>query len=384
MVIRRVLLMIFSITLMICAISLNVHAEGNGQIEFDEEYKEMLDGLPDEIAELLPEKLFSGEMNDIVEGAKELSSFDYIVNAVLEYLGFALKDAVKLLASLLGILILAAIMNTVKTSFSSSAVSDTFSMTASCAVFLTAVVAQYNIIRSVSVFFSRLLGLVNTMIPLLGVLYAMGGNVAGAVVNHSSLAIFMTVVQNLCAGTAMPVAGICMALSAVNALAPGIGIGGLSSFFKKTYTSALALTMTIFTTVMGAQSLLASKADSLAGKAVKFAVGNMVPLVGSAIAGTLGTVSSGVEYIRSGVGVIGVVVIILLLMPTLLTLLVTKYAFSLASAAADILGCGAEGRMISELSGINGFLMASACICAVTLIFIVTIFAKCATATAAL
>ena len=140
------------------------------------------------------------------------------------------------------------------------------------------------------------------------------------------------------------------------------------------------MTMMVFTTVMAAQSLLASKADNLAGRAAKFALGNMIPLVGSALAGTLGTVSTSVEYIRAVVGVIGVIVIVLILLPTLITLLVTKYVFSLASGAADIIGCSAEGRMISELSGINSFLMASACICSVVLIFMLTIFAKCSAA----
>ena len=49
-------------------------------------------------------------------------------------------------------------------------------------------------------------------------------------------------------------------------------------------------------------------------------------------------------------------------------------------SAADILGCSREGKIIGELSGINGFLLASACICSVTFIFMLTIFAKCSAA----
>lgn len=381
--VKKITVSFVTVVLLLFMTEPNIFAAESETIPFGDEYKEMLDSIPDDIAELLPEKLFSENTDDIVDGAREATSFSYIMNTVLEYLGLELKSAVKLLATLIGILLLAAVLNTVKTSFSSSSVSEAFSVCTTSAVFLTAIVSQFKIISSVSEFFSRISVLVNSMIPLMGALYAMGGNITGAVVGHSSLMIFMTLVENLCAGTALPVAGICISFSAVGALAPGLGIGGLSAFFRKTYTTALSFTMTVFTTVMAAQSLLASKADNLAGKAAKFAIGNMVPLVGSAIAGTLGTVATSVEYIRAGVGVIGVVVIILLLLPTLLTLLVTKYAFSLASGAADILGCGTEGRLISELSGINGFLMASACICSVTLIFILTVFAKCSAAAVA-
>ena len=382
--VRKTVIAFLTTVIAVCSFSCLIYAEGNETLPYREEYENMLDSIPDDIADLLPEKIFSDDPDDIVEGAREATSFYYIINTALEYLGLELKSAVKLLATLIGILLLAAVLNTVKGSFSSSAVSEAFSVCATCAVFLTAIIAQFSIISSVSDFFSRISTLVNSMIPLMGALYAMGGNITGAVAGHSSLVIFMTIVENLCAGTALPIAGICISFSAVNALAPGMGIGGLSSFFRKTYTTALSFVMTVFTTVMAAQSLLASKTDNLIGKAAKVAVGNMVPLVGSAIAGTLGTVAMSVEYIRAGVGVVGVVIIILLLIPTLLTLLVTKYVYSLASGMADILGCSAEGRLISELSGINGFLLASACICSVTLIFILTAFAKCSAAAVAL
>ena len=377
---RRGMITLLAIICAALLLATSVCADSGEELPFAEEYKEMLDALPEDIADLLPEKLFSDKVGDLVDGAREVTDFWYIVNLVLRYLGLELKSAIRLLAALMGIILLAATLNAVKTSFSSSGVSEAFSMCSACAVFLTAVTAQFNLVSSVSEFFGRITVLVNSMLPLMGALYAMGGNVTGAVVNHSSLMIFMTIVENLCAGTAMPAAGICMAFSAVNALSPNMGIGGISSFFKKIYTGALTLTMTVFTTVMAAQSLLASKADSLAGRAAKFAIGNMIPLVGSALAGTLGTVVTSVEYIRAGVGVVGVIVVILLLLPTLLTLLVTKYVFSIASGGAELLGCGAEGKMIAELSGINGFLMASACICSVVIIFILTIFAKCAAA----
>ena len=382
MVVKKILRLAVAMLAAVLMLSAYVSAEDTTEekIEFNEEYRDMLDALPEDIAQLLPEKLYSDNASDIVEGAKEVVSFGYIVRIMLEYLGLELASALKILATLIGRLVLAATLNALKASFSSVAVSEAFSICASCAVFLTAVASQYSIIESVVQFFKRLSVFVNAMIPLMSVLYAMGGNVAGAVVNHSSLMIFMTILENLCAATVMPVAGICIAFSAAGALAPNMGLGGLSGLFKKMYTNALTFTMTVFTTVMAAQSLLASKADGIAGKAAKFAVGNLVPLVGSALAGTLGTVSTSIEYIRSGVGVVGIVVIILMLLPTLLTLLVTKYVFSLAAGAADILGCGSEKKIISEMAGVNGFLMASACICSVTLIFMLTIFAKCSAA----
>ena len=238
----------------------------------------------------------------------------------------------------------------------------------------------YGIVSSVGDFFNRLCMFANAFLPLGGALYAMGGNVARAVVHHSSLTIFVTVVENLCGKTVVPVAGVCIAFSAANAVAPEIGLGGMALFFKKSYTTVLGLLMTIFVTVMGSQSLLASRSDSLSGKAAKFAVGNLIPTVGSSLSGTLGTVGTGIEYIRAAVGTVGIATILLMLLPTLITLLLTKLVFSILSGAAEILGCTAEKKLISELAAINGFLLASAAVCSVCFIFILAIFARCASA----
>jgi stage III sporulation protein AE len=208
----------------------------------------------------------------------------------------------------------------------------------------------------------------------------MGGNVAGAVVHHSSLMIFITIIENFCTKSALPVAGICMSLSAVSSVLPDVNVGSLLKAFKKSYTQALGFFMTIFVTVIGAQSLLAGKSDTLAGKAAKFAVSNLIPTVGAALSGTLGTVAASVEYIRASIGIVGIMAVILMLIPTLITLLLTRLVFFLLEGAADILGASNEKRILSELSSINGFLLALASISSVSLIFIIAIFAKCSSA----
>lgn len=376
--VKRVMLTVTLVCILLLFMSLPISAEES--IGCADEYFDMLDALPDDIAELLPDKLFSDKASDIGEGASEAVSFGYVIDVVARHLGLELKGALKLLAAILGLLILSSLMNSVKTSFSSSGISDAFSVITSCAVLLTAFASEYTIVRSVAVFFERLCLFVNSILPLTATLYAMGGNVASAVVHHSSLMIFIALIENFCAKSAMPVAGICMSLSTVGAVAPDINIGSVSKLFKKTYTQILGFMMTLFVAVMGGQSLLAGKTDTLAGRAAKFAVSNLIPTVGSALSGTLGTVAASVEYIRASIGIIGIVAVILMLIPTLVTLLVTKFTFAILECAADLLGCTAEKKILDELSAINGFLLSLAAIASVSFIFVMTIFAKCSSA----
>ena len=377
MVKRTVCIVMFSI-LTFVLLSANVFAEE--QMECADEYKEMLDSLPSDVAELLPDKLFSDSLTDLSDGAGEVMSFSYILNIFAEYIGLKAKSVLKLFASILGILILSSLINSYKSSFSSEGVSSFFSMMSTGALILTAFASEYEVISSVSAFFSRLTVFANSLLPLSAALYAMGGNVAGAVVHHSSLMIFLEIVEGFCTNSAMPIASICMSLASVSAIAPEINLGSLTSLFKKGYTQILGLLMTAFVAVMGGQSLLAGKTDTLSGKALKLAVGNLIPTVGGALSGSLGTVAASVEYIRATVGIVGIAVVIIMIAPTLVTLVLTKLSFGILSGAAELLGCDAEKKIISELASINGFLLSLAAITSVCLIFIITIFVKCSSA----
>ena len=377
--VKRSAVFLLAVFIVTWLITLPVFAD-NDEEDYIEEYQNMLDALPKEAKELFPSEIFSENAEDIAKGAERITDFGYIINTVLSAIGLELNAAMKLFATLMGIIILSAVMNAVKSSFRSSGVSEIFSVCSTVGVFIVVISTQYSIISSVSDFFSRICTFANAMLPLMGALYAMGGNVASAVANHSSLMIFMSIVENFCAKTVLPVSGVCVSFAAATSLFSEISLGGLASSFKKLYTNTLTFIMIAFGTVMAAQNLLASKTDNLAGKTAKFAVGNLIPVVGSAIAGTLGTVSTSIEYIRSSVGVIGIMAVSLMLLPTIATLLMTKLVLSLASGAAEILGCSKEAKLIGEMSGINGFLLAASCICSVAFVFMLTLFAKCTSA----
>ena len=376
--VKRSAVFLLAASVVICLFTLSVFADNDGESYIDE-YQNMLDAIPEEVAELFPSELFSSNTEDISDGAKRLTDFAYIINAVFSVLGLELNASLKLFATLMGILVLSAVMNALKSSFRSTGVSEVFSICSSAGIFLAVISTQYSIISSVSGFFSRICTFANAMLPLMGALYAMGGNVSSAVANHSSLMIFMSIVENFCAKTVLPISGVCIAFAAAS-LFSDVSLGGLAASFKKLYTNTLTFIMIVFGTVMAAQNLLASKADNLAGKTAKFAVGNLIPIVGSALAGTLGTISTSIEYIRSSVGVIGIMAVALMLLPTVVTLLITKLVISMASGAAEILGCHKEAKIIGEMSGINGFLLAASCICSVAFIFMLTLFAKCSSA----
>lgn len=351
-------------------------SDGVGYEDIKNEYEQMLDGIPDDIAEILPDGLFSEDISDIYAAAGEMSSFSYFVRNLLRFIGIDLGGTVRLFVCLLGILLLSALLRNLRGTVGTPALDGAVSFCTTAALLSAILAVQYDGMRSVVDFLGRLDILATSSLPLMGALYAMGGNVAAAAANNSAMVLFLTVCETLCSHSVVPVTVLCLAFALAAALSPGVDMKGISSFIKKAFTFIISFVMTLLLTVLAAQSTLAAAGDGIAAKSAKFIAGNFIPVVGGAVGESLKTVAGSIRYIRTSVGVSGIVIILLLLLPTLIRVLLTRIAFMTAGTAAKMLGCGEEASLLGELTNIYGYFLAVICSASVMFIFALTILAR--------
>lgn len=349
---------------------------------FADAYSSFTEGIPDDVAALLPEGVFSDNVDEVAKGAEEVSGFRWLVNTILTLFGAELDGAVALFGRLLSVLIVAALVGTVKSAIGSEALARAVELCGSCAVVGTLLSLVGESVTAVGVFFDRLSVLVNGMIPLTGVLYAMGGNVRTAVVSGGGMMIFLNIVENLCAATLAPVAGVCIAIAVADTFFGGGKLRGLGNFVKKVYTYFLGTVMLLLTFTLSVQTSLSASADGVAMKSAKMLAGRAIPVVGSSVGDTLRTVAGSVVYLKSTVGAVGVAAVALVLLPPLVTVVLYRLGLIAASACADLLGCTAEGKLLEAFVTVYGYLLAVMCICAVTTVFLLTLFVKCSVALA--
>ena len=117
-------------------------------------------------------------------------------------------------------------------------------------------------------------------------------------------------------------------------------------------------------------------------RSMKFAAGNVIPIVGGSVGELFRSVSASVGYMRSAVGICGVLLLLLLMLPTLVELILARATWQICSFFAEILGCDGEKRLLDEFASINGYLIAAVAICSSVLFLTFTIFTHCATALA--
>lgn len=372
---RRKILATSLMVLMLCCFPTCMSVSALEYGEVAEQYEQMLDGISPELAEQLPDGLFSEDLQEIYGAAEQMTSFDYVWGRVIDYVSGGLDDAARLLVSLMGLLVLCALMKTVKSFLRSPSLASALGFCTTGASVTAIIALQYGRLGCVTEYLGALNLFATSTIPLMGVLYAMGGNVAGAAVSNSSMMLFLAVCENVCNRTVIPVTSLCICLAVAAALSPTVDMKGIAGAVKKGFSMLLGFVMTLLLAMLSAQSTLAAASDNMAARTAKYMAGSFIPVVGGAVGDTLKTVAAGIRFIRSSAGVAGIVIIILMLLPPLISVAVTRLVFMLSSTAARLLGCSDEAGLLGELTSIYGYLMAVICACSVMFIFALTLMA---------
>ncbi len=344
------------------------------------EYDELLEALPDDLQELLPQDLFSSDPADVAEGAGELTSASYLLEAVLSLVGLRIGNCARTLALVCALLLLCAICTSIKSTFRDERVGRAFSFLSTLAITAAIFSTGFESIRSVTDYFASLEKLTVVLIPLTGALYAMGGNVTAAVASSSGLSLFLLVLKEVVARTVVPFCGICLALALVRALDPSIRLGTLCDTIKKNYTTLLAFLMMLLSAMLASQTLLAAGSDSIAMRSAKFAAGSMIPVVGGSVAELLRTVSAGVGYLRGTVGICAVLLLLLTVLPTLIELLLVRLTWQICASFADLLGCDGEKKLLDEIASLSGYLITAVAITSSVVVLALSLLIRCASA----
>ena len=256
----------------------------------------------------------------------EALSVDKVISNVTGMLWESIKSPLKLLISLISVTLLCSIANVfadntsgnLKTVFSLVSVLACSTITVSAAS--DSLTAASKTLESGSVFLA-------SFIPAFAGILATSGHV-------SSAAMFNTVVS-------MSILGISLAGSVCGELK----LETLAQAVKKTVIWILGLIMTVFVALLAMQSFITVPSDNVGIKAARFTVSNGVPFIGGAVSDSLSVMYGGIGIIRNNFGVFGIITGGVLILPSIISVLCYKLAFSLAASFSDLFG-------ISQLTGL--------------------------------
>ncbi len=330
----------------------------------------IFDALPYELREYLPE----GAESFDPELTRESFTFGFFANVILKLISAAVNPAAKTFATLLGLTIVASVTGSLKGIFKSDGISSLFDFMSGLCIMLAMFSVTTGLFDSVSEYLTRLSVLVNAIIPVMTAMNVAGGNLGSAAVSANAMMLSLSFIQLLATSVMFPVLRICYGMSIASGLG-GVKLDGITKLIRGLLSWVLGIIAALIGCVMSFQNSIAARADSLSMRAVKFAASGAIPVVGSIAGDAVRTVAGSLTLVRTTVGWTGVILILLLTLPVIIEVLLTRLGVVLAETAANIIGCERERGLLSEISGLLGFLAAVSVISGLMFIYALTLFA---------
>ncbi len=336
-------------------------------------FGDFCESLPPEVADGLPDSFFSDDMSEISDAVDEMTSLGYIWSRLVDALSAGLEGATGMLASLIGTVLLFSVARSFTSGREGAIGVVDMAVSASLGAISVGIFAER--MAYLENYFTMLGGIMTGFVPLASGLMLSGGNIAGAGVANAGFLMWADMIELIANSGIIPGVSVCLAISLASSTGTAPDLSGISDMIKKTLSFLLGLSAVLMSSLLGAQSLLAARSDGASMRAARFVTGSMVPIVGGSVGDALKTLASGVSVLRATVGIGGVVAVGLLLLPTLVSVWLTGIAFSIAAAAARMLGSERQARLLRELGSLSGLMLSSAVIAAFLAMFSMAVFA---------
>lgn len=201
-------------------------------------------------------------------------------------------------------------------------------------------------------------GFAAALLPVTASLYTMGGNGAQAVAASGGLELFLSVTELVNAKLLLPLLSLGTALALVGLLPGNEYVSPAASIVKNWVCIGIAFVFSLVGYVFYFQSAVAVASDNLGYRAVRFASGTFIPVIGNAVGDSARTVFGAVSAVKASVGTLGLCTMLAYLLPPLVSVLLYRLALSFCALFARLCGLERQGRFIGELNSMLGACLA--------------------------
>ena len=338
-------------------------------LEEGEVLDDLLAALPPTVSAALGELTSS-------EGAATLVGAEYLPALAIDSLRGELRGSVQHLSRLLGIALLLAALARLRDALGDGAATRA----AECGIGVILILLLYRLTEAdmtrATATVQDMHRFANGLLPIFVSLFAAGGSTGTATAAAGGFTALAYLLQQVVAGALLPLLRVLLGFVMMTAVWRQGSLTGIYQALRQLYVTLLGFLSALLVASLAFQSTLAASADSLAAHSVRFAIGNLIPVVGGALGGTLRTLSATLSLLKNTVGAVAVAALLLLLLPTLIGLLLHRLLLSLAAAISTALGSETAGKILTDFRAIYDLAAATLAIGAVVFILIIGVLAR--------
>lgn len=339
---KRIFCFLFLLVLFFC---LPVHAfasqTASSEQDMQEYYREQFqksgaadlqESLPEDTRKILNQLGVDGSDWNSISSITPQNYFQKIVSIF----SGKLPTPLRVIASVIAVILLCALLNSMKLSFGEQPLGGVIGMVGTLCVCTLVVSPIVACISDAADMLKAASGFLLACVPVLVGIMAAAGQPVSAGSYHMLMVAAGDAVSVFSSNFLAPMMNIFLALSVVSAISPNINLGGLCAVLNKAIKWLMGLAMTLFTSLITMHSIVASAVDSTGSKTAKFIVSSFVPVVGNALGEALNTVNGCVKALKSGVGAFGLLAGLLIFLPVLAECLLWMLSLTVCSGISQV------------------------------------------------
>lgn len=301
-----------------------------------------------------------------VKGELEISWAE-IARTILKYLG----KEVTANFSLLGQIIILAVISAVLSIFHQSFSSKTISNTANILIFLIIsilILQAFQVAIQIGVdAIDSMVSFMQALLPILLSLLVSMGALTSAAIFHPLTLVIMTALSTAIKFIIFPMIFLSVVLNIVTRINQDFSLSRLAGLFKEISMGMLGLMFMLFIGGLLLQGGAAAITDSLSLRTAKYLTGTFVPVIGGIFSDAVDLIVTCSLIIKNALNFFGMIVIIIIIAYPIIKLIALIFIYKLASAIVQPI---ADARLVDILNDTgNSLIMIFLVVAAVSVMF---------------
>lgn len=327
---------IFAVFIVLLIISQTAYAEETDDYQdylnqYDFSFMEELDG---DTYDLLDELgLTNFDYNTLVNFT--VSDF---LKSIKDILKGAVQTPIEACIAIFVFIILSSFFQNLKSTMINDEMSSVFSTVSALVIAVVLAVKMKTTISLACTAISVCADFVFAFVPVFCIIVAASGNTVAAFSTNTMLLSLAQTLNYISKNIFVPLTNCFLAIGICSGLRSELNLSSLLAFLKKYITTAISMAAAFFVSVLSIKTAVASRADAIGLRSIRFAINSVVPVIGSAISEGLLSIQSYSSLIRSSVGVVGIIAVALVFMPAIIEVVLWRFFLSLSSLVSDVFG----------------------------------------------
>ena len=277
-----------------------------------------------------------------------LTNFDYntLVNftvsdflkSIKDILKGAVQTPIEACIAIFVFIILSSFFQNLKSTMINDEMSSVFSTVSALVIAVVLAVKMKTTISLACTAISFCADFVFAFVPVFCIIVAASGNTVAAFSTNTMLLSLAQTLNYISKNIFVPLTNCFLAIGICSGLRSELNLSSLLAFLKKYITTAISMAAAFFVSVLSIKTAVASRADAIGLRSIRFAINSVVPVIGSAISEGLLSIQSYSSLIRSSVGVVGIIAVALVFMPAIIEVVLWRFFLSLSSLVSDVFG----------------------------------------------